>query len=640
MLIITLIVLDLFYFLSYVLAIPSVTLPNHNITYQGTTSASKAIEHFLNIRYAHSTSGHRRFAPPEPFSPPHNSILNVTLPGPACPQLKSGMPPFFSAIQEISEDCLNLRIERPAGITSENGDKVPVVVWIHGGGVVKGNAYDEHFDPSNLLALSISDGKPIIFVSIQYRLSIFGFARTKLLKERKSLNAGMRDQRMALEWVKENIVHFGGDPDRITAVGLSAGGTFIGLQMLAYGGERGVPFSRAWMMSGPPGTALGMSSEITEFHTSVVAEKIGCSGMEEQMLECLRGIPTESLLEKAMEYSVENFPPAGLFTFIPSVDGDFVPDVQSKLIKEGSFVKGIPMIFGWTQDDSAMNVGPGHFIQTEEDMIPPLKKFASALNTTQMNNLFAHYPAYAFEEELSNYNLRKSSADPEISVHYFRLSRILRDMLFTCSSIEFGFQMAKKSQATGEHTFDNVYLYALNQSVLTSLWKSAGMPYVGVSHGSDTNYIFNGVFPEGEMDEENKKLAVEMSRNLINFAYYGKPEDEGEKKIDKEGWPIAFDGGPKYHLRGNKEPMPDVVNLQVIGGPYVGTTEVTHLDYERWQDESEDEVWWEREKWEQQTFQMDEMESAEASERKRIIRQEKLLRRCKFINSLAGTLGV
>jgi carboxylesterase type B len=321
-----------------VLAEPQVVSKKSQVTYQGTTSES--VEHFQNIKYAHDTSGERRFSPPVPFNPPPGTIIDATSPGPSCPQTKDAMLPFFSETDEMSEDCLHLRISRPAGLKSDHEKKLPVVVWIHGGGVVKSSGYDPHFDPTNLITLSVSDGKPVIYVAINFRLSIFGFARLPSLESARSLNVGMRDQRMALEWVRDNIEDFGGDPERITTFGLSAGGTSIGLQLMAYGGEQGVSFQQAWMMSGPPGTALNMTSDTTETHTRAVAAIAGCGSEESEMLECLRKVPMEQLIDTAMDYSRANHPPASLFTIIPSVDDDFFPEQQSKLVEKGKFLKG------------------------------------------------------------------------------------------------------------------------------------------------------------------------------------------------------------------------------------------------------------------------------------------------------------
>ncbi|KAK6606378.1 carboxylesterase [Botrytis cinerea] len=547
------------------------------------------------------------------------------------------MPPFFSALKEISEDCLHLHIARPSGLNLNSNSNLPVVVYNAEGGVIKGSNHDDHISPDKLISLSVDDGNPIVFVALNSRLSIFGFPRLPLLKEEKSLNLGMRDQRAAFEWVRDHIQEFGGDPNRITAYGLSAGGTMTSLQVMAYGGQKGVPFQQAWVMSGPPGTSLNMTSDVTEHHTRAVADKVGCGGLvDSEILSCLQDIPMQDLIDSAMEYSVSNHPPSGLFTFIPSVDDDFLPDRYSTMMREGSFVKGIDMVFGWTQDDGAMNVGPGHLIQSEEDMITSIKSFIHAMTTEQYAKLFDLYSASDFEEELNNYVLQKDSEDPDISVHYFRVSRILRDVLFTCSSIDFGYHMVKWTQQTIDPTFTGVRLYDLNQSALTPLWKGAGMPYVKVSHGSDNNYLFNGVFPEGQLTEEDNEMSEMMARSLINFAHTGNPISQTISRKQFDEWPELYD-----KIETENTPLENF-KIQVIGGP-LGTGPVILTDGDD-QDGNERKLENENIGIRQQVLsgadEFGSMGSRENSERKRLIEQEKLFQRCKYINSLADTLDV
>lgn len=102
---------------------------------------------------------------------------------PACLQSKAGLPPLVDESAEISEDCLNLRITRPIGTTAH--DKLPVLVWFYGGGVVKGSAYDSHSEPDNLIHLSTEIGKPVIYVALNWRITMFGFANLPLLKQQK-----------------------------------------------------------------------------------------------------------------------------------------------------------------------------------------------------------------------------------------------------------------------------------------------------------------------------------------------------------------------------------------------------------------------------------------------------------------------
>lgn len=142
-----------------IFAEPVVRLDKSKVTYRGLTR-DDLVEDFHNIKFAHDTAGKRRFAPPEPYIPPDGSEIDGTSHGPACPQFQAAIPPFFDETPDISEDCLHLRITRPAG-TTEN-DRLPVVVHLVGGGVVKGSTYDSHVDPKNLITHSISLDKPII----------------------------------------------------------------------------------------------------------------------------------------------------------------------------------------------------------------------------------------------------------------------------------------------------------------------------------------------------------------------------------------------------------------------------------------------------------------------------------------------
>jgi hypothetical protein len=243
--------------------------------------------------------------------------------------------------------------------------------------------------------------------------------------------------------------------------------------------------------------------------------------------------------------------------------------------------------------------------------------------------LLSHYDPADFEDDVKNYEARKADNDPVISVHYFRLSRILRDLLFTCSSIDYGFEISKQSRAENPN-FAGVRLYDLNQSMLTPLWKGAGMPYVRVSHGSDTNYIFNGLFPEGEVSEADQKLSEEFSRAFIRFAYTGNPNP---LKADPEDWPEAF----PLEVVGLDNNGPKAIELEVIGDPY-GTGSAflsTHQEVEHHFAAEKDG--------EQQILpgvKVGAMGSAATRLRKEELEHQKLLQRCVYVNSLTERLGI
>lgn len=451
--------------------------------------------------------------------------------------------------------------------------------------------------------------------------------------DQKSLNVGMRDQRAGFQWVKDNIAAFGGDPERITAFGLSSGGTFSSLNLMTFGGEQGVPFTQAWAMSGPPGTALNVTSNATETHTRAVAELLDCPHTsDEETLQCLRDTPMEKLLEIAVGYSTENHPPMGLFTFTPSIDSDFLPDRQSKLYKAGKFVKGVPFVFGWAHDDGANNAGPAPAFQGEDDMRVPIKNFAHVLADEDYERLFSLYPAADFEQDVRNYEARKGESDPTVPVHYFRVSRIMRDLLFTCSSIEFGSEISRQSKELNSN-FAGVRLYDLNQSMMTPMFRGAGMPWLGVVHGSDLDYLYNNLFPKNQMAEDDRELSEHLQASFINFAYSGDPNlgTTGGASL----WPEAF---PVPDAKGQDEPAgSSKINLQVIGGP-LGTGSC-HITAPRDKTPSFDEQGSPLQKPLVDSLQYDEMGPETSQERQSELGHEKLVKRCAFINSLAEKLG-
>jgi hypothetical protein len=300
------------------------------------------------------------------------------------------------------------------------------------------------------------------------------------------------------------------------------------------------------------------------------------------------------------------------------------------LLGQGILIQAvdIPMVLGWTQDDGAMNAGPAHLIQDEEAMKTSIRNFAPALDDSDFDTLFRLYPVDDFNSPVSSYLRGRDANEPEVSVHYFRVSQIIRELLFTCSSIDFGFEMSKQSTNLDPGT----HIYVLNQSMLTPLWKGAGMPYVGVSHGSDTNYIFNGVFPEGTVSDDDEKLSKSMAEKLIRFAATGNPKTVSEES--DEYWPQASSS-----MEENSEMQS--LYLQVLGGPLgTGAAKVsitneaangTDYDIVNIGDGTEQYL---------QGYQVGAMGSKQGRLRGDVLAQEKLLERCSFINGLAEKLGV
>jgi carboxylesterase type B len=119
---------------------------------------------------------------------------------------------------------LTCSVIRPSGY---NHKSLPVLVWIYGGGLTLGSTADPQYNLSGIVEASTLTDNPFIAVSMNYRLGVWGFLNTPVVRAEGSSNAGLLDQRLALQWVKENILAFGGDPTRVTIWGESAVRTFV-----------------------------------------------------------------------------------------------------------------------------------------------------------------------------------------------------------------------------------------------------------------------------------------------------------------------------------------------------------------------------------------------------------------------------
>lgn len=185
----------------------------------------KALDVFLGIPYAQSTAGENRFRPAKPVDADvAGEVRDATRLGPISPFTEPEAEPL-----PAGEDCLSVNVTRPAAAaaegaaTTEEGrqeeSKLPVLVYVHGG------AFNMGFGADRDLASFVAHAKrDVVAVSFNYRLGVLGFLAAEGPDGAQGLNLGLRDQRMAMEWVRENIAAFGGDPAQVTAMGISAGG--------------------------------------------------------------------------------------------------------------------------------------------------------------------------------------------------------------------------------------------------------------------------------------------------------------------------------------------------------------------------------------------------------------------------------
>lgn len=265
---------------------------------------------------------------------------------------------------KVSEDCLYLNVWVP--YNRPRTRRSPVMVWIYGGGFYSGTTTLNLYDGKIL-----ADHNNIIVVSIGYRVGAFGFL--SLDDPSAPGNAGMFDQLMGLEWVQQNIRHFGGDPNSVTLFGESAGSVSVSLHLLSPLSHG--KFKRAILQSGTANMPWATLSQSEAKRRSLeLASILGCQKTDQmtEVADCLRRFTPQRLAD-------EQFVARGIlqFPFLPVVDGTFLPDKPVKLLNRGAF-KRCPLLTGF-------NVNEGSYF-----IIYELTQYMNLTHITMTRDQFQH----------------------------------------------------------------------------------------------------------------------------------------------------------------------------------------------------------------------------------------------------------
>ncbi|KAM4833750.1 cocaine esterase-like [Thomomys bottae] len=459
---------------------------------------------FLGIPFAKPPVGPLRFAPPEPPEPwsgvrdgtSHPAICLQDIAAMKTQVLKLLNLPLLPI--SISEDCLYLNIYSPEHAHEDS--KLPVMVWIHGGSLTIGMA--SLYDGSVFTAF-----EDVVMVTIQYRLGVPGFFSTG--DQHATGNWGFLDQVAALRWVQQNIAHFGGNPDRVTIFGESAGGTSVSLHVLSPLSQ-GL-FHGAIMESGMALVPTLISSS-TKAVVTMVANLSACGQVDSAALvSCLRDKSEEELLAITKVFSIT----PGI------VDGIFLPRRPEEMLASADFQPVSSIIgvnndeYGWIIPSSMANYDPQKKMDREmvrailrrrsEELMLPLE-FADLLMEEYMEN----------------------AQDPETIQTQFQ--EMMGDFIIVIPALQV---------AHSQRLHAPVYFYEFRHR--PNFLKDTKPPYVKADHGDEIPLLFRSFLgAQVNLTEEEEQLSRTMMKYWANFARNGNPNSE-----DLLHWPM-FDQNEHY----------------------------------------------------------------------------------------------
>ena len=303
-------------------------------TYHGITTSQGTVA-YLGIPYAKPPVGARRWKAPEHLDPEHRDY-DCTHFGDSA--LQKYDPVMYASRRQQSENCLSLNV----WVGHEGAQKLPVMVFIHGGAYVEGGSSDPMYDGSNF-----TKRNDVVYVTINYRVNLFGYMNLAGLpggdEYRQSGYLGLMDQVAALQWVQENIAAFGGDPDRVTLFGESCGSGSTMLLTVAPA-AKGL-FQRAIGESGP--IQLYNTPESTAPYAQEFMEMMGCKTAQE-----LAALPVGDIMMKFTgDFFAKHIHEISLI-FAPTTDGDYLPAKPLQAFKDGA-AKDVVIMLGCNADEFA-----------------------------------------------------------------------------------------------------------------------------------------------------------------------------------------------------------------------------------------------------------------------------------------------
>lgn len=444
---------------------------------------------FLGVPYGDAPVGDKRFMHATPYT--GDKVLDATTYRNACVQTTTPIGPM-----PVGEDCLNLNIYTPTLGSYTKNQLKPVLVAIYGGSFTTGRNSLHSYDGGNMASRS-----DVVVVTINYRLGALGW----LASERDLPgNAGLSDQILALKWVKQHIAAFGGDPEKITIGGQSAGAQSVSA-LVASSAAKGL-FRAAFMLSNPWVPWVNRSVQ-SKYVAPAVAASLNCSTEGESMVKCLQAVEDPLLFVQgeaftnatnAITVALTKVAGSSLFSaslepFLPTPDG-LLDDQFFYLASNGTIPNNVPLLLGTTSGEGTLFIY-SLFNQSFPNTQPALDKAFTSLYPTDFISTLDRSGFFDLDPS-RNDSVRET------------VSNAFTYNFFTCPTQRIVNMAMKTNQ------FPKVYLYEAESGYTDSV----GMPAkctpegtgVEVCHGDDIKSVFGSLNYEG----------LQVSQEYLDFVAY------------------------------------------------------------------------------------------------------------------------
>ncbi|KDN61296.1 putative carboxylesterase [Colletotrichum sublineola] len=466
------------------------------------------VESFGGIPFAKPPTGQLRLKPPVRLTE-NIGTFDATGPAAACPQMVASSDstntlinilgdianlPLVQKVTGQTEDCLTITVARPQGTKADA--KLPVLYWIFGGGFELG--WSSMYDGTSLVQHGVDINKPFVFVAVNYRVAGFGFMPGKEILADGSANLGLLDQRMGLEWVADNIAAFGGDPDKVTIWGESAGAISVFNQMALYNGNNTYKgkalFRGAIMNSGSITPTDPVDCPKGQAVYDKVVATAGCSGQADT-LNCLRGVDYNTFLNAVTSVpGILSYNSLAL-SYLPRPDGKTLTVSPDILAKNGQYA-AVPMIIGDQEDEGTLFGLFQANVTTNDRLVTYLKDYFFATATEdQIREYVATYDDGL--NGITNGSPFRTGILNEVFPGFKRRSAILGDLVFNLTRRVFLNLAAVVNPDVPTWSYLASYDY--------------GTPILGTFHGSDLFQVFFGI--------KNNYAARSIRTYYTNFVY-------------------------------------------------------------------------------------------------------------------------